>query len=152
MNKKISTFFNVWDRSNESKLGQKMLFLPHNVFSMSLELVIDKHRTFWQNSMNTFYNPNKSENFFVCSFFFVSIFSRVLRDSTPRFVGLSVRPSLFLFFGGFCYLWPHCSCPNDEVTSNMAPAHPHATGAAVYPALLHLRPLVDHLTLDFWLI
>ena len=30
---------------------------------------------------------------------------------------------------------PHHSCPNDQVTSNAAPAHPHATGVAVYPAL-----------------
>ena len=57
MNKKISTFFNVWGRSNELKLGQKVLFLPDNVLSMSLELVSDKYRTFWPNSMNTFYNP-----------------------------------------------------------------------------------------------
>ena len=27
------------------------------------------------------------------------------------------------------------SSPNDLVTSNTAPAHPHATGVAVYPAL-----------------
>ena len=31
---------------------------------------------------------------------------------------------------------PDCSCPNDGVASNMAPAHPHATWVAVYPALL----------------
>ena len=48
----------------------------------------------------------------------------------------SVRPSVTLyFFGGFCGFWPYCSCPNDLVTSIMAPAHPHATGVAVYPAL-----------------
>ena len=74
------------------------------------------------------------------------LFSRVLRDSTPRFVGPSVRPSVrpsvgpsvrhTLLFLGFCGLWPHCSCPSDQVTSNMAPAHPYATGLAVYPALL----------------
>ena len=48
-----------------------------------------------------------------------------------------VHPSHFtfsLFF--FCVFWPHCSCPNDQVTYNTAPAHPHATGVAVYPALL----------------
>ena len=33
------------------------------------------------------------------------------------------------------FLWPHCSCPNGLVTSNMTPAHPHATSVAVYPAL-----------------
>ena len=73
------------------------------------------------------------------------IFSRVLRDSTPRFVGPSVGPSVrpsagpsvrhTLLFLGFCVLWPHCSSPSDQVTSNTAPAHPHATGVAVYPAL-----------------
>ena len=66
----------------------------------------------------------------------------MLRDSTPRFVGPSVRPlvrPLFrhtLLFLGFCGFWPYCSCPNDLVTSIMAPAHPHKTGVAVYPALL----------------
>ena len=65
------------------------------------------------------------------------IFSRVLRDSTTRFVGPSVGPSVrhTLLFLGFCGRWPHCSCPSDQVTSNTAPAHPHATGVAVYPAL-----------------
>ena len=61
------------------------------------------------------------------------LFSRVLRDSTPRFVGPSLGPLVrwsvhhTLLFWGFCGLWPHCSCPNDEATSNIAPAHPHAT-------------------------
>ena len=81
------------------------------------------------------------------------VFSRMLRDSTPHFVGpsvcpsigwsvhLLVRPSITLYF--FC-LWPHCSCPNDQVTSNTAPApapapaHPHATGVAVCLALFNL--------------
>ena len=38
----------------------------------------------------------------------------------------------------FFILWRHCSGQNGLVTSNMAPAHPHATGVAVYPALLSL--------------
>ena len=72
-------------------------------------------------------------------------FSQVLHDSTPRFVGpsirRSVRPSvhlsvrhtlLFWRFGGF---WLNHSCTNAPLTTNMAPAHPHATGVAVYPAL-----------------
>ena len=73
----------------------------------------------------------------------------MLRDSTPRFVGPSVGPSVrqsvgpsvglsirhtWLFLG-FCGLRPHCSCPSDQVTSNTAPVYPHATGVAVYPAL-----------------
>ena len=41
---------------------------------------------------------------------------------------LSLRPC-------FCSLWSHCSCPNDQLTSITAPAHPHATWVAVYPAL-----------------
>ena len=40
---------------------------------------------------------------------------------------------------GFCGLWPHCSYPNDQVNSITAPAHPHATGVAVYPALLNCK-------------
>ena len=48
-------------------------------------------------------------------------------------VGPFVHPSVTLdFFGG---LRPHCSCPNDQVTSKTAPAHPHMTGVAVYLAL-----------------
>ena len=85
---------------------------------------------------------------YMCSFcglspviwiFFFLFFSCVLRDSTPRFVGPSVRSSVcpsHVTFLSFCGLWPHCSCPSGKVTSNTAPAHPHATGVAVYPALL----------------
>ena len=52
--------------------------------------------------------------------------------NTPALsVGLSVRHSLLFFV--FCGLF--CFCPNDQVISNTAPAHPHATGVAVYPAL-----------------
>ena len=68
------------------------------------------------------------------------VFSHVLRDSTPHFVGPSVCPSVTLyFFLGFCGFWLHCSCPNDLVTSIKAPAHPHATGVAVYPALFNFK-------------
>ena len=69
-----------------------------------------------------------------------SIFSRVLRDATPRFVGLSVGWSHFTFLMIFI-LWPYCSRPNDLVTSNMAPAHPHATGVPMYPALFFIQTL-----------
>ena len=50
---------------------------------------------------------------------------------------VSVCPSVHhtLLFLGFRVLWPHCTCPNDLVASIAAPAHPHATGVAVYPAL-----------------
>ena len=89
------------------------------------------------------------------------ILSRVLHDSTPRFVDPSVGPSVLplvrrsvrwsvcpsvgpsvrhtLLLLGFRGLWPRCSCPNDLVTSITAPAQPHATGVAVYPALLFLE-------------
>ena len=64
--------------------------------------------------------------------------------SVRRSVSQSVRPSAhrsvtLYFFLGFCGFWPHCSCSNDLVTSIMAPAHPHATGVAVYPALFKLE-------------
>ena len=65
------------------------------------------------------------------------VFSRVLRDSTTRFVGPSVGPlvSHTLLFWRLWGFWLYRSCPNAPLTSNMAPAHPHATGVAVYPAL-----------------
>ena len=80
----------------------------------------------------------------------------MLRDSTTHFVCPSVRrsfrplvrPSVTLnFFCFFCGLWPHCSCPNDGVTSIMAPAHPHATGVAVYLALLLNQVIPDRIYL-----
>ena len=60
-----------------------------------------------------------------------------VRPSVGPSVRWSVRPSVrhTLLFLGFCGFWPHCSYLNDQVTSNTAPAHPHATGVAVYPAL-----------------
>merc|ERR1712142_282785 len=70
-----------------------------------------------------------------------AFFSRVLRDSSPRFVGPSVSPSVgpsirhTLLFLGVRVFWLHCSCPNDLVASITDPAHPHATGVAVYSAL-----------------
>ena len=81
---------------------------------------------------------------FVCFFLFFVLFRCVrqehisikglVRPSVRPSVCLSVRPSVrpsiihTLLFLGFCGLWPHCSCPNDLVTSNTAPAHPSATG------------------------
>ena len=62
--------------------------------------------------------------------------------SVCRSVGRSIRHTLLFF--GFCGLWSHCSCPNNQVTSNMAPAHPHATGVAVYPALFFLAPFLKN--------
>ena len=61
----------------------------------------------------------------------------MLRDSTPRYVGPSVgRLVPFLLFQRFWALWAYGSCPDDlETFSSTAPAHPHATRVAVYPAL-----------------
>ena len=61
----------------------------------------------------------------------------------PSSPSLSIHPSHFTFVG-FCGLWSHCSCPSDQVTSNIAPAHPHATGAAVYPALLNCKRFLHY--------
>ena len=65
----------------------------------------------------------------------ITIFSRVHATLQPALsVGWSVGRS-HIIFSMILFLWPHCSCPNGLVTSNMAPAHPHATSVAVYPAL-----------------
>ena len=74
---------------------------------------------------------------------FSHLYNRVCPSVGPSVspsVCQSVRPSVrhTLPFWGFCGFWPHSSCPNDLVTSIMAPAHPHATGVAVYPALFLL--------------
>ena len=61
--------------------------------------------------------------------------------SVHRSVHPSVRPSIrpsvlqILLFWHLWGFWPCCSCPNAPLTSIMAPAHPHAIGVAVYPAL-----------------
>ena len=43
-------------------------------------------------------------------------------NSSIYYVYLYLIFVLLLFM--ILFLWPHCSCPNDLVTSNMAPAHP----------------------------
>ena len=73
----------------------------------------------------------------------------MLRDFTPRYVGLSVgrlvgwsvgRLVPFLVFWCFWVFWAYGSCPDALVTfSSTAPAHPHVTRAAVYPALFQLE-------------
>ena len=62
--------------------------------------------------------------------------------SVCRTVRLSVSPSVRQYDShtslcGFCGLWLHCFCPNDQVTliTALGPAHPHATWVAVNPAL-----------------
>ena len=78
--------------------------------------------------------------------FFLS-FSRVLHDSTPRYIGPSivgrlvgwlVGQSPFLLFWRFWAFWAYGSYSDALVTfSSTAPAHPHATRVAVYPALFY---------------
>ena len=64
------------------------------------------------------------------------------RDSTPRFVGPSVRPSVHPSVCPSHFTFPVfavfglTSCPNDQAPSNTGPAQPRATGVAVYTALL----------------
>ena len=62
------------------------------------------------------------------------LFSRVLRDSTPRFVHRSVGPHFT--FSAFLSVLSCLLLPNAPVTFSItAPAHPHATRVAVDPAL-----------------
>ena len=58
-----------------------------------------------------------------------------VHPSIRRLVRRSVRRLVTFYFFYDFILWPHCSCPNGLVTSNMAPAHPHATWVAVCPTL-----------------
>ena len=82
--------------------------------------------------LSFFLFPRSFSSFFrFCSFFLVAC-TRLYTPLCPS-VGRLVRH--ILLFLGFCGLWPHCSCPNDLVSSITAPAHPNATGIAVYPAL-----------------
>ena len=62
------------------------------------------------------------------------LFSRVHAPLQPA---LSVRPLIgrlvpILLFFMISFLWPHCSYLTGLVTSNMAPAHPHATSVALF--------------------
>ena len=60
-----------------------------------------------------------------------------LCPSVDRSVGRLVCHTLLFFM--ILSFRPHCSCPNGLVISNMAPAHPHATSVAVYPALFQVQ-------------
>ena len=55
-------------------------------------------------------------------------------------VGQSIGRSVpFLLFQGFWAFWAYSSCQDTLVTfSSTAPAHPHSTRVAVYPALFFL--------------
>ena len=64
-----------------------------------------------------------------------------VRLSVCPSVRLSVRPSITLLFRCLWDFLPHFSCTNAPLTSSMAPAHPHATGVAVYPALFLVFPI-----------
>ena len=78
-----------------------------------------------------------------CLMFLVActrLYNPLCRSVRPS-VRPSIRQSNFTFLV-FFRSSPHCSCPNDQVTLDTAPAHPHATGVAVYPALFfHLSPI-----------
>ena len=74
---------------------------------------------------------------------------RSVGPSVRRSVRRSVRHTLL--FRRFLAFWPYRSCPNAPVTSNMAPAHPHATGVAVYPALFNRSRVVPNFALPFFL-
>ena len=54
-------------------------------------------------------------------------------QSVHQSAGPSVGPSITLYFLSFFELF------GLTATSNMAPAHRHATGVAVYPALFYLK-------------
>ena len=57
--------------------------------------------------------------------------SLTVSQSVGWLVGRSVTFYSFMIF----IFGPHCSCRNGLVTSNVAPAHPHATSVSVHPAL-----------------
>ena len=75
------------------------------------------------------------------------LFSRVHATLQPALsVGRSVGRSVghILLFFMILFIWPHCTCPNGLVTSNMAPAHLHATSTAMYPALFTCTHVCAH--------
>ena len=73
---------------------------------------------------------DSSPNYFVIALFFHLFLVACYATLHPA---LSVCPLVChtLLFFCFCGLWPHCSCPSDQVTSNTATFHPHATWVAV---------------------
>ena len=79
-----------------------------------------------------------------------SFFSRVLRDSIPRFVGWSVGRLVGRLVGSpftfFMFLRSLASLLLAKCfsNSNTAPAHPHATEVAVYPALFLFLSITAH--------
>ena len=85
--------------------------------------------------------------FIICQLFLVAC----TRLYNPHW---SVGRSCLTFFM-ILFLWPHCFCPNGLLTSNMAPAHLHATSVAVYPALLKPKPdhtfvWPYHIMVEYW--
>ena len=63
-----------------------------------------------------------------------------LCPSVPRSVRWSVHPSKLLFFCVHGRFLQYCSCPNAWLTFFItAPAHLHATWAAVYPAWFSIK-------------
>ena len=75
-----------------------------------------------------------------CRLFLVACYATLHPARSVRWsVSRSVGWSPFLLFRRFWDFWAFCSCPNALVTfSSTAPAHPHATGVAVYLALFFM--------------
>ena len=71
--------------------------------------------------------------YLVCWLQFLVACTRLYTPLCPS-VGWLVGRSHFTFFM-ISIFGPYCFSPNGLVISNMAPAHPHATSVAVYPAL-----------------
>ena len=71
------------------------------------------------------------------------IFSRALRNATPRFVGPSVPPSITLYFFGV--LWSLASQHLPKLSSDLknGPCPPVRNWVAVYPAFFELQAVYD---------
>ena len=109
---------------------------------------MSKNCSFWHLDGNTMLLTPESDLCFRAHTLLVTCYATLhpalsVHPSVCLLVCRSVHPSVChtLLFLRFCGFWPHCSCPKGLVTSIMAPAHPHATGVAVYPALSKLLPL-----------
>ena len=112
-------------------------FYPGNEY-INISFGLTKTSKYWE------IKKEKKINVVTGDLFWVQFFIRVHAALQPA---LSVRPSVghTLLFFMILFLWPHCTCPHGLMTSDMAPAHPHATSVAVYPALLSFVLVVPKL-------
>ena len=91
------------------------------------------------NRATRLYNPLFPSRFHFCYFSGINGWFLIACYATLH-PAMSVYRSVGPLFWYFWALWAYCSCPNALVTfSSTAPAHPHATGIAVYPALLSYK-------------